>query len=100
MPSSFHAFISYSRKDKVFAALLEKALEAYRHPSPDKQTLKLEVFRDEEDFAGSEYTKAIHKHLSEAGKLIVICSPAARASTYVNGAIRMLAELHGSGNIV
>ena len=82
MPSSFHAFISYSRKDKAFAALLEKALESYRHPSPDQKTLKLEVFRDEDDFAGSEYKKAIYKHLNEAGKLIVICSPAAKASAY------------------
>lgn len=95
------AFISYSRKDKAFAALLEKALESFSPPKigniPQKH---LDIFRDEEDFTGTDYHKAVNKHLQESRKLILICSPAARASRYVNDEVRVFAEANGSDNII
>ena len=95
------AFISYSRKDRAFASLLEKALEAFSPPKigniPQKH---LEIFRDEEDFTGTDYHKAVSKHLQDSRKLIVICTPAARASQYVNDEIRVFAETNGSEHII
>lgn len=95
------AFISYSRKDKVFASLVEKALENYTPPKSSAISQKrLNIFRDEEDFTGTDYHKAVRKHLQESRKLILICSPAARASCYVNDEVRIFAEVNGGDNII
>lgn len=94
-------FISYSRKDKGFATRLEKTLEAYIPPKelslPHRH---LDVFRDEEDFTGNEYHQSLDKHLRDSTKLIVLCSPAARGSQYVNDEIRRFAHLKGSEHII
>jgi TIR domain/WD domain, G-beta repeat len=95
------AFISYSRRDRSFAVLLEKALEAYSPPRglalPSRA---LQVFRDESDFTGVEYHESVSKHLSNSAKLIVLCSPHARASEYVNDEIRRFVQSRGAGNVV
>jgi WD40 repeat protein len=95
------AFISYSRADRDFAVALETALEAYRPPHelqlPNRY---LSVFRDEDDFTGTEYTIAVKRHLRDSRKLIVICSPAARASRYVAEEIRFFGEVNGSEHII
>lgn len=95
----YDVFISYSRKDKEFASRLEKALENYK-PSKDLKVPQrnLKIFRDEEDITGVEYNQAIETNLKNSKKLIVICSPDARKSKYVNDEIRRFAEIHGSKN--
>jgi hypothetical protein len=95
------AFVSYSRKDKSFAVQLEKALEGYRPPKglPVPQR-PLRVFRDEDDFTGAEYYQSLSKQLNESRKLLVICSPYARGSVYVNDEIRRFAEHRGADNII
>ena len=69
------AFISYSRKDREFAARLEKGLRIYRPPKglnlPQRY---LVVFRDEEDFTGGEYHASLEKHLKNSRKMLGICS--------------------------
>jgi hypothetical protein len=53
------AFISYSRKDKVFAARLHKALGNYQPPRDLPLTQRrLDVFRDEDDFTGAVSTSS------------------------------------------
>jgi len=88
-PFTHDAFISYSRRDKAFGELLEKALEKYRPPEdlpvPQRQ---LRIFRDEEDFIGTEYHLPLSRHLNGSKKLLVVCSPHARRSVYVNDEIR------------
>jgi len=95
------AFISYSRKDRGFAVALQKALASYAPPRdlplPHR---RLDVFRDEEDFTGSEYYQSVERHLTESTKLIVLCSPAARASTFVNDEIRRFAKSRGPQHII
>ncbi|MGH9905332.1 MAG: toll/interleukin-1 receptor domain-containing protein [Pyrinomonadaceae bacterium] len=101
-PTYLHdAFISYSRKNRDFAVRLEKALEDYVPPKdlsvPQRD---LDIFRDETDFTGVEYHRAVDTHLQTSAKLLVICSPDARKSLYVNDEIRRFAHANGADNIV
>jgi WD40 repeat protein len=101
-PASIHdVFISYSRKDTAFARRLDKALREYRPPRdlavPQRH---LRVFLDQEDFTGVEYQGSVAKHLRESAKLVVLCSPHARRSPFVDDEIRRFAESNGVGNII
>lgn len=99
--ASHDAFISYSRKDRTFAQRLEKALKAWTPPRElGLPARHLDVFRDESDFTGTDYYTAIEQHLQRSRKLIVLCSPAARASPYVDDEIRRFVRLHGAGAII
>ena len=95
------AFISYSRRDRGFAVALQKALANYAPPRdlplPHR---RLDVFRDEEDFTGAEYYQSVERHLTDSTKLIVLCSPAARASQFVNDEIRRFAKSRGPQHII
>lgn len=90
----YDVFISYSRRDIVFARALEKALEDYSPPGdlavPQRH---LVVFRDEEDFTGVEYNNSVREHLKNSDKMLVICS--SRASKFVSDEIRFFAEMRG-----
>jgi hypothetical protein len=95
------AFICYSRADVGIARALERALERYRPPPElERPARLLDIFRDEQDFTGVEYTESIRRHLRSSAKLIVLCSPAARKSSFVNDEIRWFAEARGARNIV
>ncbi len=98
---AFDVFISYSRRDILFARALETSLENYIPPNdlpvPHRH---LKVFRDEEDFTGVEYNQALREHLESSEKMLVICSPHARASTYVCQEIRLFAEKRGAQHII
>jgi hypothetical protein len=101
MELDYDVFISYSRRDRTFAEALEKALERYTPPKdlavPQRH---LRVFRDEQDFTGVDYEKAVGRHLQRSGSLIVLCSPAARQSRYVGDEIRTFAEARGADRII
>ncbi len=94
-------FISYSRKDKEFARRLEKALEGYKPPKiiniPHRN---LVVFRDEGDFTGVEYHESIEKHLRNSAKMILVCSPHARNSSYVNEEVSLFVRTKGANNVI
>jgi hypothetical protein len=98
---SYDAFISYSRRDKAFATVLQAALQGYRPPkSLGLSHRHLRVFRDEQDFTGSGYTSSLEKSLNASTKLLVICSPAARQSTFVNDEIRRFVKVRGADHII
>jgi len=94
-------FISYSRKDRAFAIRLQKALANYTPPKdlplPHR---RVDVFRDEEDFTGAEYYESLDRHLTNSSKLIVLCSPAARASRFVDDEIRRFGRSRGTQHII
>jgi WD40 repeat protein/tetratricopeptide (TPR) repeat protein len=97
----YDAFVSYSRTDVAFARLLEKTLNTYRPPKTlNLPQRRLRVFRDEGDLTGTDYFKAIDSYLERSSKLIVICSPAARASAYVDDEVRRYLSHHGSGHVI
>lgn len=95
------AFLSYSRADKALARCLARALSAYRPPKdlPVPQR-ELRVFRDEDDFTGVDYFAAVERHLTDSASLIVLCSPNARRSRYVDDEIRRFAAARGAARIV
>jgi tetratricopeptide (TPR) repeat protein len=100
MSEAYRAFISYSHADEMWAAWLQRSLERYRVPSrlraarPGLQRRLYPVFRDREELASSgDLSESIRSALARAEALIVICSPAAAASRWVNEEIRQFRAL-------
>lgn len=91
---SFCAFISYSRKDSQIARWVQKSLESYRYPkslvSFESRPLDPDrirpVFMDASDLPTSSksFRQEIQNKLNQSDFLIVICSRASAASSYVN----------------
>lgn len=94
----YAAFISYSHADEEAATWLQRAIENYRIPAAFVERERRsrlfgnrigKVFRDREELSSqSNLAAAIQQALEESAALIVICSPAAARSRYVNEEIR------------
>ena len=61
---------------------------------------RLNIFRDEEDFTGTEYYQAVGRHLQGSRKLIIICSPNARASLFVDDEIQRFIQVHSAEDLI
>jgi hypothetical protein len=93
----FRAFLSYSHADAVWARWLLHRLETYRVPSRlvGTQGAHGEIgarlgtfFRDRDELPSSgDLGTTIREALGEASALIVICSPAAAQSRWVNAEV-------------
>ena len=99
----FKAFISYSHRDRAWSAWLQRALEAYRIPKrlvgsesefgPVPRRLT-PVFRDREDLpSASDLSAKVKESLEASEAIIVICSPSAAGSKWVNEEIRYFRSL-------
>ena len=111
MPTlKYRAFLSYSHRDTAWAKWLHRALEAYRI---DKDLVGREtahglvpktlrpIFRDRDDFpAGHSLTEQTLAALEASQFLIVICSPNAAQSTYVNEEIRCFKALGRAARVI
>jgi hypothetical protein len=97
-PFKFRAFLSYSHSDRASGKWLHSALESYRidkdligresPAGPVPKTLR-PIFRDREDFsAGHSLAEQTLAALEASQFLIVLCSPNAAQSKYVNEEIR------------
>jgi hypothetical protein len=91
----YKAFISYSHSDERWARWLQRALEKYKLPKtfrqshPELPDRLYPIFRDRDELAsGQELSESIRKAMEDSEALIVICSPAARASLWVNEEIK------------
>lgn len=91
MESHYRAFISYSHSDEVWASWLQRALERYRVPGRLRTvesglpTRLHPIFRDREELASSDdLSESIRSALIQSETLLVVCSPAAVASRWVN----------------
>ena len=91
---SYKAFISYSHEDEHWARWLQRALETYRVPKrlvgeqgnygniPPRLA---PVFRDRVDLSpGADLTESVRHELAAAETMVVICSPSAAQSRWVN----------------
>ena len=85
-----YAFISYKREDEQWAKWLQKKLESYKLPSivrgPNSSLPKYlrPIFRDGTDLSGGILADQLHQELLRSRFLIVICSPNATKSEWVN----------------
>jgi hypothetical protein len=99
----YRAFISYSHHDSAICAKLHRRLESYRTP---KELLREHageatvperlhpVFRDRDELAtSSSLPAAIKDALRRSENLVVICSPAAAASKWVNAEVAHFVEM-------
>jgi tetratricopeptide (TPR) repeat protein len=106
----YRAFISYSHADHRWGRRLHRGLESYRVPSKlvGKQTTEgavpprlTPIFRDRDDLpAGADLTEEVLAALRDSRFLVVICSPAAAQSKWVNQEILQFKRLHGEGRIL
>ncbi len=105
----YSAFISYSRDDERWAKWLQSALEGYRIPRRLIGTRTVfgilskrlaPVFRDRSDLSAStDLGETINNALRASANLIVICSPSASASRWVNAEIAAFRRLGRSDRI-
>ncbi|HEY4124573.1 MAG TPA: toll/interleukin-1 receptor domain-containing protein, partial [Rhizomicrobium sp.] len=90
----YRAFISYSHQDRAWVDWLHKALENYRIP---KQLVGTDgpngpippklfpIYRDRDEFpAAADLAGHVRAALEQSAYLIVVCSPAAANSQWVN----------------
>lgn len=89
-----YAFISYKREDENWARWLQRKLERYRLPAvirteePTTPKFIRPVFRDNTDLTGGVLADNLRRELDDSRFLIVICSPAATRSEWVNKEVR------------
>ena len=104
----YTAFITYSHADAELAAWLQKALETYKlpagltRPSRSGQTRRLgRFFRDREELpAGSDLGQSVRDALRDSAFLIVVCSPSAAKSAWVNREIEEFIAVRGRERIL
>ena len=91
----YRAFISYAHSDERWARWLQRALETYRLPRslrakyPQLPARLFPIFRDRDELAsGTDLSESIQQALGDSEALIVICSPVAAGSRWVNEEIR------------
>ena len=98
----YKAFLSYSHRDKKWADWLHRRLETYKFPksiTPEPKPIK-PVFRDREELSvASDLSQPIQDALSQSESLIVLCSPQAAKSVWVNEEIRLFRKLRPEGEV-
>ncbi|MEP6880445.1 MAG: tetratricopeptide repeat protein, partial [Dokdonella sp.] len=100
----YRAFISYSHRDSKLAQKLHRRLETYAIPralrglKADGSTLAKRlgaVFRDRDELAAAaNLSRSIEEALDASSALIVVCSPAAVASPFVDAEIAYFRRNH------
>jgi tetratricopeptide (TPR) repeat protein len=107
---SYRAFISYSHADARWANWLHKRIENFRigRDLIGRQTAMglipkalRPIFRDRDDFtAGHSLSEQTLTALDDSAALIVLCSPAAAKSHYVNEEVRHFKRRHPDRPII
>ncbi len=106
----YWAFISYSHSDTRTAKSLQRALETYRLPrwlagtntaAGEVPAFLKPVFRDRDEMqAGADLKATVREALEQSRWLIVVCSPEAARSPWVNREIIEFKKLHGEGRVL
>ena len=96
----YAGFLSYAHADEAVAARLHQAVETYKIPKGHERTLS-PIFRDTAELtAHHSLSEKIQDAVTGSRVLIVLCSPAAKLSHWVNEEIRLFRGLHGESAIL
>lgn len=106
----YTAFLSYSHRDTPWARKIHRTLERFRIDEhlgaratpvgPDPKSLR-PVFRDREEFAaGRPLDRQTREALEGSAFLILLCSPAAAKSEYVNQEVLLFKQLGRGDRII
>jgi len=96
----YKGFLSYAHVDEAIAAKLHRALESYKIPKGVTGKLS-PIFRDTDELtAHHSLSEKIRGAVTGSKVLIVLCSPAAKASHWVNEEIRLFRKIHGEASIL
>lgn len=98
-PKEYYAFISYKREDEKWAKWLANELEHYNLPTTMNgknlpKTLR-PIFRDVDELSAGNLPKQIYQALSNSKNLIVVCSPRAAKSEWVDKEISDFIKIKG-----
>lgn len=101
----YYAFISHSSEDEKIALWLRDKLEGYHIPSTVQRDYHAPkrvkpVFVYQTDLAGLKLKEALRQSLADSKFLIVICSPSAAKSEYVNGEVQHFITIGRADKIV
>jgi len=100
----YQAFISYAHADEAMAKRVQTALETYTIPRALKtkgQGKLSPIFRDVTELtAHHSLSEKITQAVQNSRYLIVLCSPAAKNSRWVNDEINLFRKLHGDSSIL
>jgi tetratricopeptide (TPR) repeat protein len=103
---SYQAFISYSHADEAWARWLHRAVETYRVPRrliadrPDLPARLVPIFRDRDELPTAvDLGQKIEEALRASRRMIVVCSPSAARSRWVNEEIRRFKALGGTERV-
>lgn len=106
----YWAFLSYSHHDKLIAKRLQKQLETYRVPTRlvGRETSQgpvparvAPVFRDRDELhAGADLKASVQDALAKSRWLIVVCTPDAARSPWVNREIIEFKRLRGERHVL
>lgn len=105
----YRAFFSYARADGKIAGQLHRYLDGYKVPAglrgmngargPVPNSLH-PIFRDREDLAGGgELGERLRAALESSEALIVLCTPAAAKSQWVDEEVRLFREKFGNAAV-
>lgn len=100
----YAAFISYAHSDEAVAKRIHNGLETYPLPKDMDASAREKltpIFRDVTELtAHHSLTEKIRDAVKTSRFLIVLCSPAAKNSHWVNEEIKLFRKLHGEGAIL
>ena len=105
-PKEYYAFISYKREDEKWAKWLQQKLESYKLPSVIRKERKdvpkyiRPIFRDSTDLTGGILADKLRDELLLSKYLIVICSPNATKSEWINREIQTFIDEGRAANII
>lgn len=102
----YSAFLSYSHRDSAMATRIHRALERFKigdsatSIGPDPSSLR-PIFRDREEFsAGKSLDGQTREALEASAFLILLCSPSAAKSEYVNQEVLLFKQLGRGEHII
>lgn len=102
----YFAFISYQRKDEVWAEWLQHQLEHYHLPAniaADNPGIPQEIrplFRDKTELAGGVLANEIRSALESSRFLIVLCSPNSAKSEWVDKEVQTFIDMKRTDKII